>query len=113
MGREVRRVDLKWKHPIDNENEYDPLTPREMAQIAKQKQKLAWTRASRKYYMMYETTSEGTPISPSFKTKHELIQWLIENKASIWGDNEGNYEQWKQICNNRTSGNLFLKQVYF
>ena len=43
------------------------------------------------WYQLYETVSEGTPLSPSFKTKEELIKWLTENK-DYWGnqwDEEG------------------------
>ena len=29
-------------------------------------------------YQVYETVSEGTPISPVFETENELIEWLVK-----------------------------------
>jgi len=34
------------------------------------------------WYQMYETVSEGTPVTPPFATKAELITWLIEKGES-------------------------------
>lgn len=30
------------------------------------------------HYQIYETVSEGTPVSPVFETKEQIITWLIE-----------------------------------
>jgi hypothetical protein len=46
------------------------------------------------YLMMYETCSEGTPISPAFKTPEELARWLTDNNASAFGSVTATYEQW-------------------
>ncbi|MDJ0513004.1 MAG: hypothetical protein QNJ62_06140 [Methyloceanibacter sp.] len=46
------------------------------------------------HLMMYEDTSEGTPISPAFETAEELARWLTDNKASAFGDMTASYEQW-------------------
>lgn len=46
------------------------------------------------HLMMYETTSEGTPISPAFATPEELAHWLADNNASAFGDSGATYEQW-------------------
>lgn len=46
---------------------------------------------------MYETTSEGTPISPVFKDPDELAHWLADNNASTFGSSTGTYEQWKAM----------------
>ncbi len=32
------------------------------------------------WYQLFETVSEGTPLSPPFKTKEELVEWLVNNK---------------------------------
>ncbi len=40
-----------------------------------------------KWYQLFENVSEGTPLSPPFKTKEELVEWLANNK-DYWG------EQW-------------------
>lgn len=37
------------------------------------------------WYQLYETVSEGTPLSPPFKTTEELINWL-SNNVDYWGN---------------------------
>ncbi|MBM3712642.1 MAG: hypothetical protein FJW56_04295 [Actinobacteria bacterium] len=37
------------------------------------------------WYQLFEDVSEGTPLSPPFKTKEELIEWLIHND-DYWGN---------------------------
>jgi hypothetical protein len=45
-------------------------------------------------YQMWETTSEGSPISPVFKTPEELAAWLAANNASTFADRTATYEEW-------------------
>jgi len=53
-----------------------------------------WPEAERTHLMMYEDTSEGTPISPAFATPEELARWLADNGASSFGSSTATYEQW-------------------
>lgn len=53
-----------------------------------------WPEAERTHLMMYEDTSEGTPISPAFETPEELARWLADNNASAFGGSTATYEQW-------------------
>lgn len=32
------------------------------------------------WYQLFENVSEGTPLSPPFETKKELIEWLVNNQ---------------------------------
>jgi hypothetical protein len=48
--------------------------------------------------MMYEDTSEGTPISPAFDTPEKLARWLADNGASAFADMTATYEQWLATC---------------
>lgn len=32
------------------------------------------------WYQLFETISEGTPLSPAFEKPQELVKWLTENK---------------------------------
>ena len=48
--------------------------------------------------MMYETTSEGTPISPAFATPEELATWLFKNNASAFGRQTASYEGWLRVA---------------
>lgn len=57
-----------------------------------------WPDEQRTHLMMYETTSEGTPISPAFATPEELARWLVDNNASAFGDRTGSYEGWLRVA---------------
>ena len=58
-----------------------------------------WPEAERTHLMMYEDTSEGTPISPAFATPEELARWLVDNDASAFADQTATYEQWLAMIN--------------
>lgn len=53
-----------------------------------------WPDAEKTHLMMYETCTEGTPISPAFTTAEELAQWLADNGTSAFGRMTATYEQW-------------------
>lgn len=57
-----------------------------------------WPAEQRTHLMMYETCSEGTPISPAFETPEELAHWLADNNASAFGSATATYEQWLATC---------------
>ncbi len=57
-----------------------------------------WPVDQRTHLMMYETTSEGTPISPAFSTPEELARWLTDNNASAFGDSTASYEGWLRVA---------------
>ncbi len=41
-----------------------------------------WAEAEATHFQIYETVSEGTPVSPVFASRDELAQWLIDNGTS-------------------------------
>lgn len=45
-------------------------------------------------WQMWETTSEGSPISPVFATPEELARWLADTGASTFGRETATYGQW-------------------
>lgn len=127
MGREVRRVPADWQHPKyepwEGRQGYKPLYDGDDYQSAHDGflEKLKeeglqaaidwhgsapdendymprWKPEERTHLMMYETTSEGTPISPAFETPEELARWLADNGASSFGRSTATYEQWLPIC---------------
>jgi hypothetical protein len=57
-----------------------------------------WSDNERTHLMMYEDTSEGTPISPAFATPEELARWLADNNASAFGNQGASYEAWLPVC---------------
>lgn len=67
-----------------------------------------WPEEQRTHYMMYEDTSEGTPISPAFATPEELARWLADNGASSFGSSTATYEQWLRVCNGGFAPSMVL-----
>ncbi len=111
MGREVRRVPENWKHPKKENGEYIPLLLDFIAASERCDPKHpdydphgddplpenympVWTPEEKTHFQMYETTSEGSPISPVVKTPEELARWLADHKASAFGHESATYEQW-------------------
>ncbi len=42
----------------------------------------SWTLEEASCFQIYETVSEGTPISPVFETKEEMLGWLVKEGYS-------------------------------
>jgi hypothetical protein len=109
-NREVRRIPAGWQHPKDERGRYVPLYDRayyadllrelqadeprptvgQMPQINEPGYEIA----------AYETTSEGTPVSPAFpdtpQGRLDLVNWCAEN-ATTWADNRADAEAWAAI----------------
>lgn len=47
-------------------------------------------------YQLWETTSEGSPVSPVFETLDALCEWC-EHYATTFGSSKATKEQWKQM----------------
>lgn len=54
------------------------------------------------HYQMYETATEGTPISPVFDTPEALAAWLTDKRISLFADLKGTYAQWLEIIHGQT-----------
>ena len=48
-------------------------------------------------WQMWETVSEGSPMSPVFATPEELAQWLADTGASALADRTATYDQWLKM----------------
>lgn len=57
-----------------------------------------WPAEEATMMVMYENTTEGTPISPQFRTPGELARWLADNNASAIGLQGASYESWLGMC---------------
>lgn len=120
MSREVRRVPANWVHPKEH-GRFKPLMDHYqtahddfMDEVAKNGLQVAidyygcapdindympdWPEEERTHLMMYESTSEGTPLSPAFATPEELARWLVDNNASAFANMTATYEQWLSTC---------------
>ena len=93
MGREIRRVPPGWEHPKDAKGHYEPMLDQTLQnamadedfdecwgdsdlETARRYYRPEWTEEPT-HYQMYETVSEGTPVSPVFASLDELVGWLI------------------------------------
>jgi hypothetical protein len=124
MSREIIMVPENWEHPKNLDGRYKPLSPFSYYESVKEDfiRKFIesglqeaidycgnapdindympdWTSEEKTHYMMYETTSEGTPISPAFKTPEEVAMWCFENKVSAFGSQTASYEAWLRVAN--------------
>lgn len=87
MSREVRMVPKDWLHPKDLDGDYIPLFEDDPLM------------EEGDWFQMYETTTEGTPISPVMETPEELARWLTDNRASACGSMLATYEEWLRMIN--------------
>jgi hypothetical protein len=120
MGREVRKVVENWQHPKKENGEYKPLLRVNSYDSAdglqieiegcdvpdKNDYMPDWSEEEKTHYMMYENTSEGTPISPAFATPEDLAQWLSDNNASAFGNMTASYEAWLLMINKGSSPSM-------
>lgn len=43
-----------------------------------------WPDAERTHFVLYETTTEGTPLSPAFASRERLASWLARHIGGEW-----------------------------
>ena len=60
------------------------------------------------HYQMYETCTEGTPLSPVMETPEELAHWLEDNSASAFGEQTASYEQWLNTINSGGAPSFYI-----
>jgi hypothetical protein len=60
-------------------------------------------------WQMWETTSEGSPISPVFASPDALARWLADSKASTFGDATATYDEWLGMINNGSAVDLVIE----
>lgn len=68
-----------------------------------------WPESERTHYQMYESTTNGTPISPVFATKEDLARWLADNNASAFADMTATYEQWLSMIVQQSAPSMVFK----
>ena len=116
MSREIRKVPANWQHPKNERGGFIPLYadfPYDGGDIAEGLRDgwldasepnygldvmPEWTAEEATHFMMYETCSEGTPISPAFATIEELAHYLADTGASAFGSQTADYDHWLRIC---------------
>lgn len=76
----VERPELKIKYPFYWMWSGDPPDP---------KYRRPKFEVEPTWFQVYETVSEGTPVTPAFATKEELIDYLVEH-GDFWDAERGN-----------------------
>ena len=59
-------------------------------------------------YQLWETTSEGSPVSPVFATLDELCEWCEEG-ATVSGNIKATKEQWKEMLTRFDDGTVIYE----
>ncbi len=89
MGREVRRVAANWEHPKDEDGCHIPLLKRRFYDDESGDDETEfmpnWSDDERTHYQWYEDTTEGTPLSPPFATKAELVDYIVKTGDPVYG----------------------------
>lgn len=83
-----------WK-PIEEEYQGQTFAEWSGKQPKQEEHMPDWPEAERTHFQMYETCTEGTPISPVMETPEALAHWLADNGASAFGGQTATYEQWR------------------
>lgn len=94
MGREIRQVPMDWQHPKDDRG-YIPMHNKDWKTAVEEweangcnyedapdlaRYRPVWGEDVKLGFCLYETVSEGKPVSPIFATKDEVIAWCREHK---------------------------------
>jgi hypothetical protein len=126
MGRQVRKVPKDWEHPKNEAGRYKPLHDQSYIEASQHWKdgyekwetepksdceyweweeppdfdchRPDWSDDEATHYMMYETITEGTPISPAFETPEELARWLVDHDANAGAGVTATYEFWLRVC---------------
>lgn len=69
-----------------------------------------WPDVARTHLQMYESTTEGTPISPVMATAEELADWLASNGASAFAFEVATYEQWLSMIRGEGYAPTFVQE---
>jgi len=108
MGREVKRVALDFVWPQDEvwpEYLFNTCPPMGCDECARFRAAAQLPSADECVqfeidppegpgYQMWETTSEGSPISPVFDSPEKLATWLADTGASAFGSDTAGYDEW-------------------
>ncbi len=108
MGREVKRVPLNFKWPVGERwpgyTSFDPCPGCKACGTIEQCETCCGDMVVRRRveppcgsgWQLWETTSEGSPISPVCRTSEELAVWCAEH-ASLFGHIRSSVEDWRKF----------------
>jgi len=101
-NREVREIRRDWQHPKDAAGRYIPLLPfgYQVDDERAPADRMMPPPLGDIDIAAYETTTEGTPISPAFpdtpEGRRDLIAYCAEH-ATVFGDRHAGGEAWAAV----------------
>ncbi len=68
-----------------------------------------WTDEERTHFQLYETCSEGTPLSVPFETREKLLDWVLNEGVgtglvTAFGSMPGSDDYWRKVILEGTAG---------
>jgi hypothetical protein len=70
-----------------------------------------WKPEEATQYMLYETLTLGTPLSPAFPTENELADWCVTHKVTLCPTRRLTFTGWLQLCHGFTFGQLMREKI--
>lgn len=140
MSREIRRVPADWRHPKDDKGHFKPLYDGWRKYLSDKEAWLLgthpqcdptlswedyagnhtaedympdWPEADRTHYQIYETCTEGTPITPVLASFDAVCQWAADNHACVFGPVcDYTADQWKALLRREVGGVRVEKFIF-
>lgn len=114
MARELRKVPPTWQHPKDQYGQFIPLLPRHRYDPSDWQRGIdiddvcmpAFPVAKATHYVMYETVSEGTPLSPAYRHVEDIARWLADRDMPITGHKAASYSEWMDFIDRQINAPL-------
>ena len=99
-NRELRVIPAGWQHPRDARGGYVPLLPSGYVSDDADQPDLMPEPSGATEIAAYETTTEGTPISPAFpdtpQGRLDLVNYCAEH-CTTFGDHRAGVEAWAAL----------------
>lgn len=127
MGREIRKVPKNWEHPKESSGFFKPLFDETYEECMKnwsaeeygdelpheESYRPKFTEEAT-CFQIYETVSEGTPVSPVFETEEEMLKWLIGTGYSEKASREFIKTGWVMsgMLIQTEKGNVFKRNIH-
>jgi len=70
-----------------------------------------WTQDQATHFMLYETLTLGTPLSPAFKTEEALADWCVSHNITLCPTRKLTFTGWLQLCRGITLGQLMREKI--
>ena len=114
VNRELRKVPPDWEHPRNENGQHISLFDHYEDALASWEKSperncederpnpddymlVGVPESERTHYQAYQTTSEGTPISPVLATPEEVARWCADHKVGTFASTPASYEKWLAI----------------